>query len=108
LTPQQLRRVTTYIREHASQDLTLEVLAHQIGFSPYYFARLFRQTTGESPHQFVLRERVAHARKLLTATDLSLAQVATESGFADQSHFTLVFKRALGVTPRAYRRECRY
>jgi AraC family transcriptional regulator len=105
LTPQQLHRVTSYIRDHASQDLTLEVLAQQIGFSPYHFARLFRQTTGETPHQWVRRERLAHARQLLESTELSLAEVATKSGFGDQSYFTRVFKQALRVTPAAYRRE---
>jgi AraC family transcriptional regulator len=105
LTPQQLHRVTSYIRDHASQDLTLEVLAQQIGFSPYHFARLFRQTTGETPHQWVRRERLAHARQLLESTELSLAEVATESGFGDQSYFTRVFKQALRVTPAAYRRD---
>ncbi len=106
LTAQQLHRVTAYIRDHSSQDLTLEVLAQQTGFSPYHFARLFRQTTGETPHQCVRRERLAHAQRLLKSSKLSLAQVAVESGFADQSYLTRVFKRALNVTPAAYRREC--
>jgi AraC family transcriptional regulator len=105
LTPQQLQRVSTYIRENASQDLTLEVLAHHIGFSPYHFARLFRQTTGQTPHQWVRRERLAHAQRLLESSRLSLAEVAIESGFGDQSYFTRVFKRALRVTPATYRRE---
>ena len=106
LTAQQLHRVTAYIRDHSGQDLTLEVLAQQTGFSPYHFARLFRQTTGETPHQCVRRERLAHAQRLLKSSKLSLAQVAVESGFADQSYLTRVFKRALNVTPAAYRREC--
>ncbi len=106
LTPQQLHRVSAYIRDHANQDLTLEVLAQQIGFSPYHFARLFRKTTGETPHQYVRRERLEHARRLLESSKLSLAEVAVESGFGDQSYFTRVFKRALRMTPGAFRREC--
>jgi AraC family transcriptional regulator len=105
LTPQQLHRVSTYIRDHAGTDLTLEVLAQQAGFSPYHFARLFRQTTGETPHRYVRRERLAYARRLLESTKLSLAEVAVESGFGDQSYFTRVFKGALQVTPAVYRRE---
>jgi AraC family transcriptional regulator len=107
LTPQQLRRVVAYIRDHSSEDLTLDVLAQQAGFSPYHFARLFRQTTGETPHQRVLRERLQHAQRLLKSTALPLAQVAVETGFADQSYLTRVFKQALRVTPAAYRRESR-
>jgi len=79
-------------------------LARQIGFSPYHFARLFRQTTGESPHQFVLRQRIERAQRLLAEGGMPLAHVAVESGFADQSHLTRAFKRQLGLTPRAYRR----
>jgi AraC family transcriptional regulator len=105
LSPQQLHRVSAYISDHSNQDLTLEVLAQQAGFSPFHFARLFRKTTGVTPHQYVRRERLAHARRLLESTRLSLAEVALESGFGDQSYFTRVFKGALRVTPAAYRRE---
>lgn len=106
LSPQQMNRVIDYIQTHLTQDLSLESLAQQTGFSPYHFARLFRQTTGESPHHFVLRQRIERARRLLQKRDVPLAHVALESGFANQSHFTLVFKRQLGLTPLAYRREC--
>ncbi len=103
LTHQQMKRVLDVVQDQLSQDLSLEALARQIGFSPYHFARLFRQTTGESPHQFVLRQRIEHAQHLLAEGRAPLAHVAVESGFADQSHLTRVFKRHLGLTPRAYR-----
>lgn len=103
LTPQQMRRIMDFVQANLSQDLSLEALARQAGLSPYHFARLFRQTSGESPHQFVLGQRIARARQLLETRDLPVAQIALESGFADQSHFSQVFKRQLGLTPRAYR-----
>jgi AraC family transcriptional regulator len=103
LTSQQIKRVRDFVEAHLSQDLPLEALADQAGFSAYHFARLFRQTTGESPHQFVLRQRIERAQCLLKERDLPLVQVAFESGFASQSHLTQVFRRYLGVTPRAYR-----
>lgn len=65
----------------------------------------FRQTTGESPHQFVLRQRIQRAQCLLKERDMPLAHVALESGFANQSHLTQAFKRHLGLTPRAYRQD---
>jgi AraC family transcriptional regulator len=105
LSTQQVQRVSSYIRDHANQDLTLEVLAQQAGYSPYHFSRLFLQTTGETPHQAVVRERLAHARRLLESSELSLAEVAVASGFGDQSYFTRVFKGMLRVTPAVYRRE---
>ena len=104
LTHQQMKRVLDVVQDQLSQDLSVEALARQIGFSPYHFARLFRQTTGESPHQFVLRQRIKRAQRLLAEGGMPLAHVAVESGFADQSHLTRAFKRQLGLTPRAYRR----
>jgi AraC family transcriptional regulator len=103
LTQQQVHRVTDFVHAHLSHDLSLALLAQQIGFSPYHFARLFRRTTGESPHQFVMRQRVEHAQRLLMQRDAPLAAVALACGFANQSHFTQSFKRQIGLTPRAYR-----
>jgi AraC family transcriptional regulator len=107
LTPQQLHRVLAYVRDHVSEELSLPTLAHLIGYSPHYFVHRFRQTTGDTPHQLVRRERLARARHLLEASDVPVAQVAAQSGYADQSAFTRAFKRALGVTPHAYRRAWR-
>jgi AraC family transcriptional regulator len=103
LTPQQLDRVLDFVQAHLAQDLSLEALAQQAGFSPYHFARLFRHTTGESPHQFVLRQRIERAQRLLAEREMPLACVARACGFADQSHLTQAFKRHLGLTPHAYR-----
>jgi AraC family transcriptional regulator len=104
LTERQAQHLLEYIREHLSEPLSLEALAQQVGFSPSYFGRVFRQALGASPHQLVLRQRLERARQLLEQTDLPLVQVAGECGFADQSHLTHVFTRQLGCTPRAYRR----
>jgi AraC family transcriptional regulator len=106
LSPAQIRRVTDYVREHLTQALTLEEMAAQTGYSPYHFARLFRQAVGESPHQFVVRQRIEQAQHLLRQTDTPISQIAVATGFAHQSHLTHVFRRLLGVTPRAYRDEC--
>lgn len=105
LTHQQIRRVTDFVQAHLSQDLSLDVLAQQTSFSPYHFARLFRQTTGESPHQFVLHQRIERAQHLLKKKNMPLAHIALESGFANQSHLTKVFKGHLGLTPGVYRRD---
>lgn len=105
LTPQQLQRVKDFVQAHLSEDLGLDALAKQTGFSSYHFARLFRQATGESPHQFVLRQRIEQAQRLLEKPELPLAQVALAAGFAHQSHLAQHFKRQLGLTPSAYRRE---
>jgi AraC family transcriptional regulator len=103
LTHQQIKRVMDFVQVHLSEDISLETLAQQTGFSPYYFARMFRQATGESPHQFVLHQRIERAKHLLKESNVSIAHIALESGFANQSHLTQVFKRHLGLTPRTYR-----
>lgn len=108
LTPRQLGRVTDFVLAHLNQALSLPQLAEQAGFSPYHFARLFRLSTGESPHQFVLRQRIEYAKRLLQDSELPLAHIALETGFANQSHLTQAFKRHVGLTPIAYRKTAHF
>lgn len=107
LTQAQVQRVTDVVHANIAHALTLPVLAQHVDLSAYHFARMFRQATGESPHQFVLRQRIERAQQLLKDTNMSLAHVAEATGFATQSHFTHVFKRHLGCTPRTYRQRVR-
>ena len=103
-----LRAVVEYIEEHLDADPSLEQLAAVAGLSPYHFARQFKAATGLPPHQFVIARRVERARQLLQAgTDVSLAEVAAEVGFCDQSMFTRHFKRLVGVTPGQFRAPAR-
>jgi len=88
----QATRVTDFIAAHLGDDVSLDILAHQVGFSPYHFARMLRQTMGESPHQYVLRRRLERAQRLLHEP-VPLARVARAAGFVDQSHFTRTFKQ---------------
>lgn len=104
LSNRQMKRIIDYIQEHLTNPLSLDELAQQVGFSPYHFARLFREATGESPHQFVVRQRVEFAKQLLRNLDLPLTDVAIASGFADQSHLTQRFKHYTGLTPKAFRK----
>ncbi len=105
LTMKQMQRVKEYIQVNLTKDLTLEDLAEQTGYSPYHFARLFRQATGDTPHQFVIRHRIKEAQHLLRNTDLPIAQIAIETGFTHQSHLTRVFKRFVSTTPKAFRHD---
>lgn len=96
-----LRQVIDYINDHLDQDLGLAKLAELVQMSPHYFARLFKQSTGFAPHQYVIRCRVERAKQLLIQGKLTIAQVAYAVGFAHQSHLNRHFKRWLGVTPKA-------
>ena len=98
-----LRRVTDYIEAHLEEDLTLARLGAVVCMSPFHFARLFKRSTGLSPHRFVVRTRIGRARALLGAPDLSIRRISQIVGFRTVSHFTTVFRRVTGTTPRAYR-----
>jgi AraC family transcriptional regulator len=98
-----LRLVIDYVRAHVDRDIPLADLANLAGMSPHYFTELFRKTTGQTPHQFVLAERIDRAKRLLRNPTLTALDVAVLVGFADASHFTKVFSRIVGVTPSRYR-----
>jgi AraC family transcriptional regulator len=95
----QLHKVSSYIAEHLSQSISLADLAQVIGFSSSQFSLRFRDTTGQTPHQFVTAVRVEQAKELLVTSQHTPADVALLTGFADQSHLTRHLRRSLGVTP---------
>lgn len=99
---QALQAVEEYIHAHLDQSISLAELAAVAHLSEFHFARLFKQTTGLPPHQFVIHVRIERAKRLITAGRLSLAQIALEVGFSDQSQFTRHFKRLVGVTPKRF------
>jgi len=92
---------------HAQLDvrLTVAMLAREVGLSPAHFARAFRETMGQAPHQYLLGLRLERARRLLELCGADLSDVAQRTGFADQAHFTRLFKRAYGITPGALTRQ---
>jgi AraC family transcriptional regulator len=83
----------------------LNDIAQAVNLSPFHLARLFKNSVGVSPHQYLIQVRVNSARSLLSAGsgERSLAEVASAVGFADQSHLTRHFKRVVGVTPSQFR-----
>jgi AraC family transcriptional regulator len=95
-------RAMQYLQENFAQEIGLADIAHAARVSPYHLARLFKQVTGVTPHQYLIGVRVDNARALLSAGagKRSIADVAEAVGFADQSHLTRHVKRLLGVTPR--------
>ena len=103
LSPTALASATDYVEEHLAEDVSLAAVAGAAALSPYHFARLFRETTGLSPHQYVIRRRVERAKLLLATTDRSLAVIAADVGFARGSHLATHFRRLLGVTPSSFR-----
>ncbi len=103
LQPRRLQRVFSHIEENLERHLTVTELAQAVGMSQYYFSKLFKMSTGTTPHQYVMRQRVERAQAKLRETSVALSEIATQVGFETQSHFTSVFRRLAGHTPKHYR-----
>ena len=107
LPPGRLRSIVEYIHANLDQCLHVGQLAQMAGISSYHFGQLFKQSTGTTAHQYVLRARVRRAKELLLRTDLSLGDVGASVGLPNQSHFTELFRRRVGATPKEYRSQSR-
>ena len=103
LAPNKLRRVVDHIEENLGGPVTLHELANLAQLNVFHFVRAFRQSTGSSPHRYLITKRIARARALLAHSGLTVCEIALECGFANQSHFTSAFRRVSGVTPRQFR-----
>lgn len=98
-----LRRVLEYVQANLEGDLHLQELAEIADLSTFHFAKLFKRSTGCSPHQFVLQRRLERAKELLRNPHITLSEVSLRAGFADQSHLSNVFRRFVGLTPARFR-----
>ena len=98
-----LRRAKEFINEHLEEDLTLTGIADAVGLSQFHFARAFKLATNLTPQQFLTERRVELAKHLLRETNLPLVEVSARAGFKSQSHFTTLFRRFTGTTPKAWR-----
>jgi AraC family transcriptional regulator len=95
-----LARAVEYIHDQLSTELTVAEIARAVHMSRSHFTRLFKRSTGLSPYRYVIEARTKKAKELLSAGKLSLADVAQQVGFADQSHLNRHIKDAFGVTPK--------
>jgi AraC family transcriptional regulator len=100
-----LRRIKELVHVKMEDDLSLDEMAESVGLSTAHFARMFRKSTGETPHRFVLRQRIERAKAMLRAPDARILDVAVACGFKTQQHFAQVFRDVCRVSPRAYRQD---
>ena len=98
-----LDEVLSFIEKHLGDSIQIGDLARTVSLSPYHFARMFKQAVGQSPHLYLTARRIRRAEEMLRSSELPLVEIAACVGFQTQAHFTGVFRRHAGVTPRAYR-----
>jgi AraC family transcriptional regulator len=103
LSKAQLKQVLHHINDLLEHDLSIAELAATVQMSPNYFAGLFKQSTGLSPHQYVTQRRIETAKQLLANLNLPLIEIAQQVGFSNQSHFSTVFRKHVGLTPKSFR-----
>ncbi len=90
-----------HINDNLAENISLEALSAEVGLSPFYFSRIFQRHTGLPPHAYRKQQRIQLAKQLLR-NKMSIAGVAAQAGFSDQSHLTRHFKQVVGVTPGRY------
>lgn len=103
LPPHKLRRAIEYIDENLRSRLSLSALADAVALSPGHFAHAFREATGVAPHRYVLERRVERAKEFLRQSDLPITEIADRVGCSSHSHFSVLFHRVTGLTPRQFR-----
>lgn len=102
LSSDKLRQAIDYIQAHLAENLSLEAIATEVGMSRFYFCRLFKQSIGITPYQYLIKCRIDRAKVLLRQRKLGITDIAVEVGFSNQSHFTKHFKRIVGKTPKKF------
>jgi len=105
LGPARLRTIRELVDAKLEDDLSLDEMAQSVGLSTAHFARMFRKSTGQTPHQFVFRQRIERAKAMLRARDVRVLDVALACGFKTQQHFAQAFRGVWGVSPTEYRQE---
>ncbi|MBV9273173.1 MAG: helix-turn-helix transcriptional regulator [Verrucomicrobia bacterium] len=98
-----LRKIQDYVRAHLTEDISIETLAELAELSSFHFCRVFKQATGMTPLQFVTRERMLKAQRLIRETPRSLIEIGLEVGYTSPSYFAQAFRRAVGKSPSGFR-----
>ncbi|HET9492749.1 MAG TPA: AraC family transcriptional regulator [Chloroflexia bacterium] len=104
LSPQkQVRLARLLLDQSYDAPITIEELSREVALSPYYLIRAFRQVYKQTPHQYLVGQRIARAKELLRNSDLSITEICLAVGFESLGSFSTLFRKVAGVSPRAYR-----
>jgi transcriptional regulator GlxA family with amidase domain len=103
LAPHRLKRVLACIETRLAEPIQVCELADEVHMSPFHFTRMFKLATGHSPHKYITLQRIERAKELLATSELPIAAIAAAVGYQTQAHFTGVFSRHAGTTPKVFR-----
>jgi AraC-like DNA-binding protein len=98
-----VRSARRLLDEHYNTPITIEQLSSKVALSPYYFIRLFRRIYRQTPHQYLVQQRIARAKELLRTTDLPITEICVAVGFESLGSFSALFRKLAGISPSAYR-----
>ena len=97
------QRIKEYIDKNYAEPITLQSMGEALNISPYYLSHVFKEMSGYSPMQYLLRRRIGEAQTLLISTDLPVTTIAGMVGYDTQSYFNLQFSKNVGMPPKKYR-----
>lgn len=100
-----LQEAIAYINEYLREDLSISAIAEELEMSQYHFSRLFKQSTGSSPYQYIVQQRIERAKYLLKTSPLSVAAITQQVGFSHQNQLAIQFRKFLNTTPSNYRKQ---
>ncbi len=105
--PQYIQDARAYLQEHFAEPVTLDQLSERFNINKYYFLKIFKNYTGFTPNEYVIKARINRAKELLRTTDAAVYEIAARVGIRNPSHFINLFRKSEGYTPQAYRRAWR-
>lgn len=104
LDAKRFQRVEAFIENNLDRNISLAELAETACFSPFHFSRMFKKTTGKTPHQFIVERKIKRAKQMLELSTMSLEIIADKIGFSSPAHFSRAFAHTVGIPPSKYRK----
>jgi AraC family transcriptional regulator len=103
LSRSRLKLAIEYMHDRIIDNISLPEIAAELNISQYHFCRLFKQSMGVSPHQYIIQKRIEYSQELLLKSNRKIADISLAAGFANQGHFSYHFRKLTGTTPKQYR-----